>query len=45
MSDICNSVHHIFQNLKRYQFPFNVEELPKNGIYILFEKNELAHNG
>ena len=45
MSDICNNVHHIFQNLKRYKFPFNGEELPKNGIYILFEKNELAHNG
>ena len=45
MSDICNNVHHIFQNLKRYRFPFNEEELPKNGIYILFEKNELAHNG
>lgn len=45
MSDICNNVHHIFQNLKRYRFPFNEEELPKNGIYILFENNELAHNG
>jgi len=45
MSDICNNIHHIFQNMKRYKFPFNGEELPKNGIYILFEKNELAHNG
>ena len=45
MSNICNNVHHIFQNLKRYKFPFNEEELPKNGIYILFEKNESAHNG
>jgi len=45
MSDICNNVHHVFQNLKRYKFPFNEEELPKNGIYILFENNELAHNG
>jgi len=45
MSNICNNVHNIFQNLKRYKFPFNDKELPKNGIYILFEKNELAHNG
>lgn len=45
MSDICNSVHHVFQNMKRYKFPFNREELPKNGIYILFEKDELAHDG
>lgn len=45
MSDICNNVHHVFQNMKRYKFPFNETDLPKNGIYILFEKNELAHNG
>jgi len=45
MSDICSEIHHIFQNLKRYNFPFNGEELPKNGIYILFEEDELAHNG
>ena len=45
MSDICSNIHHAFQNMKRYKFPFNEEELPKNGIYILFEKNELAHNG
>jgi hypothetical protein len=45
MSNICNDLHHLFQNLKRYKFPFNSEELPKNGIYILFEKNEFAHNG
>ena len=45
MSDICNNIHNIFQNMKRYRFPFNETNLPKNGIYILFEKNELAHNG
>ncbi len=45
MSDICNNTHNIFQNMKRYKFPFNEEDIPKNGIYILFEKNELAHNG
>jgi hypothetical protein len=45
MSDICSDIHHIFQNLKRYKFPFSEANLPKNGIYILFEKNELAHNG
>lgn len=45
MSDTCNNIHHIFQNMKRYKFPFIEEELPKNGIYILFEKDELAHNG
>ncbi len=45
MNNICNDIHHIFQNLKRYRFPLSEKELPKNGIYILFEKNESAHNG
>ena len=45
MSDICSEIHHVFQNLERYKFPFSEANLPKNGIYILFEKNELAHNG
>ena len=45
MSNICNNVHSLFQNLERYKFPFKEEELPKNGIYILFEKDESAHNG
>ena len=29
--------------MKKYKFPFNEQEIPKNGIYILFEKNEFAH--
>jgi len=45
MSDICNELHHICHRLKRYKFLFDEGELPKNGIYILFEKNEFAHNG
>ncbi|OGJ19034.1 hypothetical protein A3K73_06585 [Candidatus Pacearchaeota archaeon RBG_13_36_9] len=29
--------------MKRYSFPFNEEEIPKNGIYVLFEKGEIGH--
>jgi hypothetical protein len=45
VSYICNEIHNIFQNLKRYRFPFDINEIPKNGIYILFEKQEIAHSG
>ena len=40
----CHQLHQLFNNLKRFSFPFNKEELPENGIYILFEKGEQAHN-
>src|SRR5690606_33364222 len=40
MSKICNEIHGIFNDLKEYSFPFNDKEIPKNGIYILFEKGE-----
>lgn len=35
-------LHGLFNNLKRYSFPFvnYRSEIPKNGIYILFEKGE-----
>lgn len=36
----CNDIHHIFNGLKEYIFPFDSKEIPKNGIYILFEKGE-----
>jgi hypothetical protein len=45
MSKECDAVHKLANNAKRFQFPFNDMELPKNGIYILFEKGEKAHGG
>jgi len=44
MSIICNEIHRIFNDLKEYSFPFNAKEIPKNGIYILFEKGEKFNN-
>jgi Fe-S cluster biosynthesis and repair protein YggX len=29
--------------MTKYHFPFDKNELPKNGIYIIFEKGETAH--
>lgn len=43
MSDICHTMHQKFTSMKRYCFPFNENDIPKNGIYILFEKGEMAH--
>ena len=40
----CQLIHIWFNELKKYTFPFNKFEIPLNGIYILFEKNELAHS-
>lgn len=44
MNDSCLILHHLFNSLKKFQFPFNEDEIPLNGIYILFEKGELAHD-
>lgn len=39
----CEELHKIFNNMKRFRFPFNEKDIPRNGIYVLFEKNEAAH--
>jgi len=30
--------------MRRYTFPFDKQEIPKNGIYVLFEKGEHSHS-
>jgi hypothetical protein len=30
--------------MRKFSFPFDKQEIPANGIYILFEKGELAHS-
>ena len=39
----CAELHQHLAVLPRHRFPFDVAELPKNGIYILFESGEHAH--
>ena len=39
----CSQLHNLFGELKRYHFPFKEEEIPLNGIYVLFENGEKAH--
>jgi len=40
----CHEIHQLFNKLDKFSFPFNKQEIPKNGVYILFEKGELAHS-
>lgn len=45
MDNICEELHFAFFGLKRFYFPFEVSQIPSNGIYILFERGERAHGG
>jgi len=41
----CEALHQWFNGLPRHKFPFDEKEIPLNGIYVLFEKGEFAHEG
>jgi hypothetical protein len=43
MNNLCHRLHQRFNSLEIYRFPFNKEEIPSDGIYILFESEEHAH--
>ena len=43
MSEICHRLHSLFNRLPRHGFPFDELAIPRNGIYVLFEKGEHAH--
>jgi len=43
VSEICQQLHDLFNSLPRHRFPFDELAIPRNGIYILFEKGEHAH--
>ncbi|BAW30547.1 hypothetical protein SAMN02910340_00611 [Methanosarcina thermophila] len=44
MSENCKQLHRWFNNLEKMNFPFDDKKILHNGIYILFEKGETAHN-
>lgn len=39
----CAELHALLQNAERHSFPFDAKAIPKNGIYVLFEKEEKGH--
>src|SRR5450759_2712607 len=43
MSDTCRELHIFVNGLPRHRFPLDSKSLPQNGIYVLFEKGEIAH--
>jgi hypothetical protein len=45
MSHICRGLHKFANQQPRYDFTFNSKLIPQNGIYILFEKGEVGHDG
>ena len=44
MSEVCAALHHLFNEIERFTFPFEVSKMPRNGIYILFEAGEQTHD-
>lgn len=40
---MCESLHEWANSLPTFRFPFDDSVIPLNGIYILFEKGEVAH--
>lgn len=45
MSQICTELHELLKLGRRFNFQSGYHDIPLNGIYILFEKGEVAHDG
>ena len=43
--NMCKELHVWARSLPRHTFPFDNNSIPKDGIYLLFEKGEEAHGG
>ena len=44
MSDTCIELHKFLDTLPKIRYPFDANDIPKNGIDIFFEKGEIGHN-
>lgn len=45
MSEKCEWLHAQLEQLKMIKYPFNLEKLPKNGIYFFYEEGETWGHG
>lgn len=45
MSGNCAQLHEILRGLKRHSFQFDPAAIPRNGLYVVFEKGEVGHGG
>ncbi len=43
MGTVCNQLHQLFNRLPKHNYSVDSYLIPRNGIYILFEKGESAH--
>lgn len=41
--DLCHSLHQLLNGISACGFQYQENQIPKNGIYVLFEDGELAH--
>jgi hypothetical protein len=41
----CQALHEWVRSLERHTFPFDAAKIPKDGLYVLFERAEKAHGG
>src|SRR5690349_6728892 len=41
----CSELHGVVRRGTLHSFPFDGARLPKNGIYVLFERGEVGHGG
>jgi len=45
MSELCEKLHTLIREGQRFNFSTGYDLIPKNGIYVMFEKGEIAHGG
>lgn len=47
MNENCRKLHELTNSMKRFRFTFEneIEKIPKNGVYIVFEEGEKGHSG
>lgn len=41
--NLCMELHNFFNKLERFTFSFDDSKIPKNGVYVFFEKGEVYH--
>ena len=45
MTCICCELHELLNHLRPFEFPFIAGHIPRNGIYVLYERGEFGHDG
>ena len=45
MDNLCGKLHTLLQSGIRFDFSMGYNQIPDDGIYIMFEKGEVAHGG